>query len=314
MMNITASPEPVLAVDIGGSKFMVGLVSSSGEVLCAERYLWTELSPEGVVRDIKKAVHCLFASQTNYRPALIGATIPGLTDSKKGIWVEASFSGIRDLPFASLMEVEFNLPVRIANDINACAVAESLFGCCKGIDHFIWVTVSNGIGGAVFANGSLYTGSCGNAGEIGHIIVEEGPGARLCKCGHSGCAEMQASGLGLAKNYLALGGKDEIDGEAPTAKNIDALARAGDKTAIETYEVEGVYLGRAIGAAVNLFNPQKVVIGGGVSLGFDLFWPSLEKTLQTHVYRNANPKLVVEPTALGYNAGLLGAAALCFSA
>ena len=305
-----ATHELILAIDIGGSKFMVGLVSSSGEILCSERYLWTELSPEGVVRDIKGAVHSLLASQTNYRPTVIGATIPGLADPKKGLWVEASFSGIRNLPLAAILEAEFGLQVRLDNDINACAVAENLFGCCKGVDHFIWVTVSNGIGGAVFTNGSLYSGSCGNAGEIGHVIVEEGSGARLCKCGHSGCAEMQASGLGLAKNYLSLGGKQEIDGEAPTAKNIDTLARARDKTAIEAYELEGVYLGRAIGAAVNLINPQKVIIGGGVSLGFDLFWPSLAKTLETHVYQTANPDLVVEPTALGYNAGLLGAAAL----
>jgi glucokinase len=125
---------------------------------------------------------------------------------------------------------------------------------------------------------------------------------------------MHASGPGLAKNYIALGGRWEIDAEPPTAKTIDALARAGDKTAQAAYDLEGLYLGRAIGAAVNLINPQKVVIGGGVSLGFDLFRPSLLKTLETHVYRNANPDLAVEPTALGYNAGLLGAAALCFPA
>jgi glucokinase len=308
-----AAHEPAIAVDIGGSKFMAGLVSSSGEILRMERHQWTELSPKGAVEDIKRAVHALLAAHPQYRPIVMGATIPGLADPERGLWVEASFSGIRELPFVSLMEAEFGLPVKIENDGNACAKAERLFGCCKGVDHFIWMTVSNGIGGSIFANGSLYSGSCGNAGEIGHVIVEEGPNARPCKCGLSGCAEMHASGPGLARNYLSLGGKPEIDGEAPTAKTIDALARAGDKTAIEAYELEGLYLGRAIGAAVNLINPQKVVIGGGVSLGFDLFWPSLSKTLETHVYRNANPGLVVEPTALGYNAGLLGAAALCFS-
>ena len=292
---------------------MVGLISSTGEILCAERHLWTELSPEGVVRDIKGAVHSLLTAHASYHPTIIGATIPGLADPAKGLWVEASFSGIRELPFASLMEAEFGLPVRLENDTNACAKAEKFFGCCKEVDHFIWMTVSNGIGGSIFANGSLYVGSCGNAGEIGHVIVEEGPNARPCKCGLCGCAEMHASGLGLVKNYLSLGGRREIDGEPPTAKTIDTLARGGDKTAIKAYEMEGLYLGRAIGAAVNLINPQKVVLGGGVALGFDLFWPSLEETLETHVYRNANPNLVVEPTALGYNVALLGAAAICFN-
>ena len=304
--------EIALAVDIGGSKFMVGLVSSSGEILCSERFLWTELNAEGVVRDLKETIHSFLKTNNRYRPTIMGATIPGLADPEKGLWVEASFSGIRDLPFASIMEAEFGLPVRLDNDSNACATAERLFGCCRGIDHFVWITVSNGIGGSVFVNGSLYYGSRGNAGEIGHIIVEEGPNARPCKCGHYGCAEMHASGLGLAKNYLSLGGKWKINGEFPTAKAIDALARTGDKIAIAAYELEGIYLGRAVGAAVNLINPQKIVIGGGVSMGFDLFWPSLEKTLKTHVYQNANPDLIVEPTALGYNAALFGAASLCF--
>ena len=305
--------EIAVAVDMGGSKFMVGLVNSSGEILCVERYLWTELSSEGVVRDIKKAVRTLLVNNAHHNPTTLGATIPGLADPDTGLWVESSFSGIRNLPFSSIMEAEFGLPVRIDNDSRACATAEKLFGCCKGVNHFIWMTVSNGIGGCIFANGSLYFGSCKNTGEIGHIIVEEGPYARQCKCGLVGCAEMHASGLGLAKNYLSLGGKWEIDKECPTAKTIDALARTGDKIANKTYELEGVYLGRIIGAAVNLLNPQKVVIGGGVSQGFDLFWPSLAKTLETHVYKNANPDLVVEPTALGYNAALLGAAALCFN-
>jgi glucokinase len=279
-----------------------------------EQHLWTELSSDGVVRDIKGAVHSLLAANPGMSPTIMGATIPGLADPKRGLWVESSFSGIRELPFVSIMETEFGLPVRIENDGNACAMAEKLFGCCKEADHFIWVTVSNGIGGAVFINGGLYTGSSGNAGEIGHVIVEEGPSARPCKCGLFGCAEIHASGLGLAKNYISIGGRWEIDGQPPTALTIAGFARTGDRSAIKAWELEGIFLGRAIGAAVNLLNPEKVIIGGGVSLGFDLFWPSLSKTLATHVYGSANSNLVVEPTALGYNAALLGAAALCFSA
>ncbi|MCL2833146.1 MAG: ROK family protein [Treponema sp.] len=325
MKNILAEPvntsgqtkallggEPVIAVDIGGSKFITGLVSPGGKIICEQKYNWTELNSNGVIKDIKTAIQAMLKANPQYRPAAMGATIPGLADPKKGLWVEASFSGIRDLPFASIMQAEFGLPVTIDNDVNACAAAEKLFGCCRGIDHFIWVTVSNGIGGAIFTNSGLYAGSLGNAGEIGHVVVEEGPDARPCKCGHSGCAEMHASGPALALNYIAIGGRQEIDGQPVSAKTIAGLAQAGDKTAMAAFETEGLYLGRAIGAAVNLLNPQKIVIGGGVSLAFDLFWPSLKITLDTHVYRNANPGYTVEPTALGYNAGLLGAAALCF--
>jgi glucokinase len=302
-----------LAVDMGGSKFMVGLVTAGGEILCAERHRWNGISSEGVVRDVKAAARALLAAHPQYRPTVLGATIPGLADPKRGLWVEASFSGIRNLPFGRVMEEEFGLPVSLDNDGRACAVAERIFGCCREVDHFIWITVSNGIGGCLFTGGKPYFGADGNAGEIGHMVVEEGPNARPCKCGLRGCAEMHASGLGLVKNYLSLGGQGLIDNEPPSAKTIAALARGGDRTAMAAYDLEGLYLGRVIGAAVNLINPRKVVIGGGVSLGFDLFWPSLERTLKTHVYGNANPNLSVEPTALGYNAALLGAAALSFA-
>jgi glucokinase len=321
-----AASRIALSIDMGGSKFIAGLVDESGTILVSEKHRWSEMaagkpvSAEGLVEDVKTACRAILAENPRYVPVVMGATIPGLADPEKGLWVEASFSGIRNLPFAAIMEKEFGLPVRVENDVNACALAERNFGCCSGknslgtpeapVDDFLWITVSNGIGGCVFANGKLYTGATGNAGEIGHVIVEEGPLARPCKAGHSGCAEMHASGRGLAKNYLTLGGEWNIAGEIPNAKTIDALARKGDPVAVAAYEMEGLYLGRAIGAAVNLLSPQKVVIGGGVSLGFDLFKTSLERSLDAHVYRNANPSLIVEPSPLGYNAALLGAAVL----
>jgi len=301
-----------LVIDIGGSKFITGLVTNTGEVLCQQRRLWTDISPLGIITDIKKAAFALLQANPQYRPTAMGLTIPGLADPESGVWTESSFSGIRNLPIGRIMEEEFSLPVHIDNDVRACALAENKFGCCKGIDCFIWITVSNGIGSCIFANGKVYYGADGNAGEIGHVVVEEGPGARPCKCGLSGCAEMYASGRGLVRNYIALGGQYIIDGEPANAKSIDALARCGDITAIQTYELEGIYLGRIIGMAVNMINPRKVVIGGGVSLGFDLFRSSLERTLKTHIYKNANPNLTVEQTAFGYNAALMGAAALCF--
>jgi glucokinase len=308
-------------VDIGGSKFITALVGDTGLVLASEKRLWTLNEAgaipgaESLIADLKHAIRSLLAANPQYRPAAMGATIPGLADPEKGMWIEASFSGIRDLAFGSIMEDEFRLPVSIDNDVRACALAERRWGCCANppVDDFLWVTVSNGIGGCVFARGKPYRGGSGNAGEIGHLIVEEGPAARPCKAGHAGCAEMHASGRALALNYLCLGGQKTVNGEEPTAKNIAALARRGDRAALAAYELEGLYLGRAIGAAVNLLSPAKVVIGGGVSLDFALFKTPLEQSFRTHVYQNANPDLVIEPSPLGYKAALLGAAALVLS-
>lgn len=301
-MNV---PPIALSLDMGGSKFIVGLVDGTGKILATEQHNWTQLTPDGVTQDVIHAAKMLLVAHPESSPAVIGATIPGLANPEKGLWVEASFSGIRNLPIARLLEEAFSLPTFIRNDIQACAMAERRFGCCQDTSDFLWVTVSNGIGGAIFADGKLLTGSCGNAGEIGHLVVEETEVARPCKCGHSGCAEIQASGRAIPTNYQSLGGRQGRD-----AKEIATHARQGEAIALKTWQLEGLYLGRAIGAAVNLLNPSKVVIGGGVSLSFDLFEKPLWDALNEHIYLTANSNLSILPTPLGYHAALLGAASL----
>ena len=297
----------VLCADIGGSKLAAGLADQDGRILVDKRYPLTDLSPDTMVREVVRALREVAALFPGCTPAAIGATIPGLADAARGVWVESSFSGIRNVPIAGILEEALGLPAFILNDIQACALAERRFGCCRDTDDFLWVTVSNGIGGAVFSNGQLMRGSSGNAGEIGHVIVVEGEGARLCKCGNHGCAEIHASGRAIPENYRELGGSGH-----PGAKEIAELARKGDSAAIRTWQLEGVLLGRAIGAAVNLLNPAKVVIGGGVSHSFDLFENALRDTLGTHIYRSANPSVSLQPSPLYDQAGLLGAACLAW--
>lgn len=301
-----------LSIDIGGSKFMTGYVDAKGKVLASTWNLWSDMTRESIMKDVINAVYDLKKAYPQYEASVIGVTIPGLADSCKGLWVESCFSEIKNLPVRDILYREFAMPVYIDNDTRACAVAEHRWGACQGVDDFIWITVSNGIGGAVYTNGCLYSGKFNNAGEVGHIVIEEGIGARKCRCGNSGCAEAYASGRGLRKNYLSMGGQIIIDGEPANAKKIDLLARQGDKVALEAYRMEGIYLGRVVSVCASLLNPSKIILGGGVAMGFDLFKTSLFETVDTHVYKSANPELLVEKTALGYNAALLGAAALAF--
>ena len=290
-----------LCFDIGGSKYIVGLVTDRGEVLCSRRSEWDALTADGVVAALIASGRALLSEYPQYAPEVIGVTIPGLAKAEEGLWVEASFSGIRDLPIGRLLREAFGLPAYGENDAKACALAEKVFGLAKGTDHFLYVTVSNGVGGAMFSDGRLLYGT-GSAGECGHVtVVEDG---RPCKCGKKGCLEAYAAGPGMARTY------EEMTGRRAEGEEIARMARQGDPDALEVFRREGVYLGRMIGMAVNLFSPEQVIIGGGLSLAMDLFKASLEQTLQTHVYQAANPRLEVHATQLGYQGGLLGAAAL----
>ncbi|NCB62105.1 MAG: ROK family protein [Clostridia bacterium] len=295
-----------LCFDIGGSKYNVGLMDEGGRILAQSVSPWAAPpTAESVPQELFACADALLAGHPQWRPDVAGATIPGLADPEKGLWIEAAFSGIRGLPIRNLIESRYSLPAAIDNDGQACALAERVFGCCKGVDDFLYLTVSNGVGGAVVLGGRPYGGCALGAGEIGHfMVVEDG---RLCPCGNRGCLEAHAAGPGISKNYRELGGPSAL-----SAREIAQLARKGDPTALETFRLEGRYLGTAISWAVNLLNPAKVIIGGGVSLAFDLFEESLRDTLSRHIYRRANATLAVEPTALGYNGGLYGAAALAF--
>lgn len=299
-----------LAIDIGGSKCVVGLVDDQGAILAKRRFVWHTLNEKSMLADIFREGIALLEEHPSLSPAFIGASIPGLADPGKGLWVEASFSGIRNLPIAAALSETFLLPAYIDNDGQACALAERLFGAGRDAEDFLYITVSNGIGGSIFTSGKLYNGVNGTAGEFGHCtVVEDG---RPCKCGLKGCLEAHAAGPAIARNYQELGGALMPDGKMADAAEIARRATLGEENALQVYAMEGLYLGKVIATACNMLNPAKVILGGGVSLAFPLFEASLLETVYKHLYRAANPDLKILPTPLGYDGGLLGAAAVGF--
>lgn len=298
----------VLAIDIGGSKYMVGIVDTQGKIIESRRFEWEKLTTKTVIESIICSVRELLEEHKDILLESIGVTIPGLADPKKGIWIESSFSGIKNINIRDILESEFGLSVYIDNDAQACALAEKVFGACKENKDFIYLTISNGIGGAVFANNSLYYGGFGNAGEIGHCVVVEN--GFQCNCGNKGCLEMHAAGPAIVKNYIELGGGSKPSDKIIDAKYISGLANEGDEIAIKTFDMVGKYVGKVIGTVCNMLNPQKVIIGGGVSLSFPLFEKSLKETVKNFIYNSANKDLEIQASQFGYNGGMLGAAAI----
>ncbi len=293
----------IFACDIGGSKLLCGLVTPEGEIIDKES---TPLAPDITTDKIEEYILSFYTVLTcrnpGYDPYVCGMTIPGLADAEKGIWVYACFSGISDYPIADRMSARLDMPVYIENDVNACALAEKVFGACRDCDDYLWMTVSNGVGGGLVLGGKVYGGAFGGSGEIGHVIVEDdGP---VCPCGHKGCMEAVAAGPGIARRY------DTITGKWLSAKDISVLARQGDEIAMSVMAKTGEYIGKALGKAASLLNLRKYVLGGGVMQSFDLMEPYIREAFGREAFASPNKNAEIITTALKYEAGLMGAAAI----
>lgn len=297
------------AIDFGGTKLMVGLVDGRGAVL--EHYTVPtprELGPEGVLAEAAVQLERLLERRGLSLGDLcgIGSTVPALASSRTGMLVYAPAHGWRDVPFARMLEERFGRPARIANDVNACVLAEARFGVGQGVADFAWVTVSTGIGGGLWLDGRLLEGSGGMAGEIGHIVVEEA--GALCGCGNRGCLEAMAAGPSIARRAREAG-LQVADGKA-----VFDLARNGNVTALRVLDETAVYLARGLAACVNMVDPELVVLGGGVAESLDLLLPGIEAGLRERVILPGARKTRVVRSGLGYQAALVGAATLVLPA
>jgi len=312
----------LLALDIGGSKIMSAIATVSdghGRKTCTvdrivKKTLASDTDSAGLLTEIRSI---LPDGETIRQCDAVGVNVPGLADPKTGMWIYAPFSGIRDVPIAQILSEMVKKPVAIDNDVNACALAEKLFGICTEIDDFLWITISNGIGGGLVLDGKVYRGHGGNAGEFGHLILVEN--GMACGCGNRGCMEAEAAGPGIARRFrkeLAkrFGEKSEAFRRQAdsTAAEIGELARQGDPVALDVYRTTARLLGQAASYAVNLLNLPMVVLGGGVSGAFDLLAPEMTQTLHRFAFAAANRDVRIEKTALGYEAALIGAAATGF--
>ncbi|MCL2305908.1 MAG: ROK family protein [Planctomycetaceae bacterium] len=304
----------ILALDIGGSKIMSAIATASergGRKACVlDRIAKKTLPPDTNAAGLLEEIRGILPDEKTIRQCgAVGVNIPGLADPKTGMWIYAPFSGIQNIPIAEILsEMVGGKPVAIDNDANACALAEKLFGICTEINDFLWITISNGIGGGLVLDGKVYRGPGGNAGEFGHLVLVEN--GALCGCGNRGCMEAEAAGPGIVRRF-----RNEFEkrfgkeSEALTAAEIADLARQGDPVAMDVYQTTARLLGQAASYAVNLLNLPMIVLGGGVSEAFDLLAPEMGRTLHRFTFQAANPNVRIGKTALGYEAALVGAAA-----
>ena len=289
----------IFCVDIGGSKLICGALNLDGEILETCR---ADYPKDYAINTILNYIKDGYQKLKHHGFYACGIAVPGLCDYTTGKWLYSPFSGLGDIPITQIISEITSLHTVADNDVNISALAEKYFGVCKNVSDFLWVTVSNGIGGGLYLNDTLYRGQGLSAGEIGHFIVEEN--GRMCGCGSRGCLEAHASGASIVSIY------NETTNKNLTAKEIADLARNGDTDALAVWQDAGAHIGKAVSYAVNLLNINTVVLGGGAAEAFVLVEPSATKSLNENLFTKANPNVKILHSKPGQFAALMGCAAL----
>ncbi len=310
----------VVGVDLGGTKIAAGLFTSDGKlVLRHVQPTEGHLGPESVIENLRQSIlHLLSRSDVGPGQLLgIGLGAAGAIDSHNGIvTLSPNLPGWRNIPLRQTMEENLGMPVYLCNDANAAALGEYLFGAGRNVADQLYVTVSTGIGGGIIIGGEVYEGVSGAAGEVGHMTIDiSGP---KCNCGSNGCFEVMASGTALAREArLSIeAGKGaallKASGGDPgrvTAEIVFEVAERGDPAAAELIRQTGRYLGIGLANLVNIFNPELIIIGGGLSnMGDRLLQPARD-TVRERAYQISSDAVRIVPAALRGDSGIIGAAA-----
>jgi glucokinase len=308
----------VIGLDLGGTKLLAGLVDPDLRVLeRTYRLAPPSNDPEDLLQLVVDEVH-----ELTHRGIVapedvvgVGVGIPSLIDQATGVAVSTVHQPFDGVPVRDELQDRLQLPVALDNDGNCAMLAEWRAGAARGCDDAVLMTVGTGIGSGVVAGGSLIRGSTGAATELGHMVVDfDGP---LCPCTNRGCLEALASGTALGREGARLAGQRPGSalarlagaGEVITGVTVTEQAQLGDRAAREALERVGTLLGVGIANAMNIFNPEVVLIGGGVSAAGEL----LLGPARTEARRRARPPsngVRVEAATFGADAGMVGAAVL----
>lgn len=290
----------VIGIDIGGTKINACLVDENGNIL--ERKEVPTNANRGrdvVLENIKNAINSI-----SYKDAsAIGIGTPGFIDSENGIVTFAgNIKGWSGLNLKEAVEEFVDIPVFVENDANIALIAEKWIGSCKDYDNVVMITLGTGLGGAIYTKeGGLLTGSHFQGAELGHMILHAG--GDPCTCGQNGCAESYCAGSALTKDYKKLTGK-ELSGQA-----IFDLVDTDDaaRKVLENYQSN---LGYLLTSLRNIFDPDVIVIGGGVIHAKEVFWDGMISKYQE--YCNKPSEVDIIPAMFLNNAGVIGAAKIAF--
>ena len=283
--------ELAMAIDIGGTKFSVGLVTRSGELIDRVNIPVDKGgSGDELFEDLIVAVEGQLVRARDHHgvmPSVVGVACAGPITRNVETVSPLNIHQWRNFPLRERLSTYTGLPVFGDGDAKALALAEGWLGAARGVDNFMAMVVSTGVGGGIVLNGELLDGETGNAGHVGHVIVE--PNGRRCSCGGRGCLEAEASGPAI----------EAITGRPPTQPSYEIMVRTGR------------LVGRGVASVCNLLDLKLVCVGGSVALGFGAtFFTSAQKTLDELCGLECSRNARIVPARLADEGPLVGASAV----
>jgi glucokinase len=308
-----SSPSPVVGIDLGGTSIKAALVSPGYEML-ARHAVPTDLRSQAALMD---AIERLVETVSGGEARAVGFGLPSQIDQRAGRVLDSTNVPLENLDFKHEMSRRLGVPVAIDNDANVACLAEVRIGAARGAQHVVMLTLGTGVGGGLVLDGKLYRGSIGAGGELGHMSIDENGPRCQGHCPGRGCLEVMVSATGVmaAAHRIA---EEHPSGTLATARagghDLDVRfviehAVSGDAECQEVLAVVGRHLGVGIANYANIFNPELVVIGGGISSAGELLLGPARAEYQSRVLRATSTAQVVV-AKLGNDAGVLGAAAL----
>lgn len=313
----------IIGIDVGGTKVAGGLVTQKGRLV--ESQVVPTHADKGFSKSYAQMVYLigrlLHAAGGKERVGGIGICAPGPLNPKTGVVLNPpNMYGWRNIELTKLVEKEFGLPAKLENDANAAGLAEALFGAAVGYKDVFYVTVSTGVGTGIIIDRKIYHGKNGIAGEGGHVSIDYRSPYR-CGCGTLGCIEALAAGPGMARrarvmleqeHSLPSVLRDLTHGRAEqiSPQMIQEAARHGDRVAQTVLDETGFYLGVWLAGMISLFDPEAIVIGGGVSLIGKPLFDKIRETIPHYTVNRSAGETPLLPAKLQKNVGIYGAAAV----
>ena len=318
---MTGSAKSVLGVDIGGTKIAVGIVDRSGKILAQGRTpMVANETPEAALDAVVSAIDSML-SPSAVDIEGIGICAPGPLDPKSGIVLNPpNLPCWRNFPLADKVRAKYSVPVKVDNDANAAALAETLWGAAQGFHYVFYATIGTGIGTGIVFDGSIYHGKTGSAGEGGHVSIDyRGP---VCLCGKRGCIEILAAGPAIGARARAKvaaepsRGKiilDLVKGDISsiTSQHVGKAFESGDPLAREVLEETVHLLTIWLGNIVDLLDPDVIVVGGGVAAMLRSFFEEIKCELPDWCVNPRASEIPLLMAHYGADAGIAGGAALC---